>query len=115
MENNAVPSVPKHVEVKVQALSGSNQRIARRVRLTSAAAVLLLLSAAAFGIAHDSDRFVPKFQEFSDPDGRFANFNPGGPTDTTNNAFFQDLGTNGRRCVTCHQASDAWSDRKSVV
>jgi hypothetical protein len=25
------------------------------------------------------------------------------------NAFFQDLGSNGRRCVTCHQASDAWS------
>ncbi len=25
------------------------------------------------------------------------------------NPFFQDLGTNGRRCVTCHQPSDAWS------
>ena len=25
------------------------------------------------------------------------------------NAFFQDLGTNGRRCVTCHQSSEAWT------
>jgi cytochrome c peroxidase len=26
-----------------------------------------------------------------------------------NNAFFQELGTNGRRCVTCHQAAQGWS------
>jgi cytochrome c peroxidase len=25
------------------------------------------------------------------------------------NPFFQDLGTNGRRCVSCHQPSDAWT------
>lgn len=72
-------------------------------------AVLILLTATALIVARSSNQFVPRFQEFSDPEGRFANFNPGGPTDTDNNAFFQDLGTNGRRCVTCHQASDAWS------
>ena len=72
-------------------------------------AAVVLLTATALIVAKSSDQFVPRFQEFSDPEGRFANFNPGGPTDTTNNAFFQDLGTNGRRCVTCHQASDAWS------
>lgn len=27
----------------------------------------------------------------------------------TNNAFFQDLGTNGRACVTCHAPAQAWS------
>ena len=27
----------------------------------------------------------------------------------TGNPFFQDLGTNGRRCATCHQASDGWT------
>ncbi|MBS1867381.1 MAG: hypothetical protein JSS69_15815, partial [Acidobacteria bacterium] len=42
-------------------------------------------------------------------DGRFASLNLGGPTDTRKNAFFQDIGTNGRRCATCHQASDAWT------
>jgi hypothetical protein len=70
---------------------------------------LILLAAAALAIADASNLIVPRFQEFSDPDGRFANLNLGGPTDTTTNPFFQDLGSNGRRCVTCHQASDAWS------
>lgn len=72
-------------------------------------AVLLLGLGALLGVADDSNRFVPKFQEFSDPEGRFANLNLGGPTETTTNPFFQDLGTNGRRCVTCHQPSDAFS------
>ena len=31
----------------------------------------------------------------------------GGPD--SDNAFFQDLGSNGRRCVTCHQPDSAWS------
>ena len=72
--------------------------------------VFFLLGAGGFlAIANSSEQSVPVFQSFSDPDGRFANLNLGGPTDTSKNAFFQDLGTNGRRCVTCHQASDAWS------
>ena len=74
-----------------------------------AATVFTIASGAALAVADNSDRFVPRFQEFFDPQGRFANLNLDGPTDTTKNAFFQDIGTNGRRCVTCHQASDAWS------
>jgi cytochrome c peroxidase len=70
---------------------------------------ILLGASALLGIGRGSDLFVPRFQEFSDPEGRFANLNLGAPTDTATNPFFQDLGTNGRRCVTCHQASDAWS------
>src|SRR5581483_11646443 len=31
-----------------------------------------------------------------------------GPLDL-DNPFFQDLGTNGRRCVTCHQPDSAWT------
>ena len=84
------------------------RRFSRRIWLCSAAA-LLLFSATALTIAETSNRIVPRFQEFSDPEGRFANLNLAGPTDTTTNPFFQDLGSNGRRCVTCHQASDAWS------
>ena len=71
--------------------------------------VLMIGGGALLAVAGNSNQFVPRFQEFVDRDGRFANFNEGGPTDTTKNAFFQDLGANGRRCVTCHQASDAWS------
>ena len=75
----------------------------------SAAAILLACAGGGLAFSNDASRFVPAYQEFSDSEGRFANFNTGGPTDTTKNAFFEDLGTNGRRCVTCHQASDAWS------
>jgi cytochrome c peroxidase len=46
--------------------------------------------------------------------GPFAN--PSGEARTvaltgsdTNNPFFQSLGTNGRACVTCHQAAEGWS------
>jgi cytochrome c peroxidase len=70
---------------------------------------VLLVGAVGLGVAQNANQFVPRYQEFSDPEGRFGNFNVGGPTDIAKNAFFQDLGTNGRRCVTCHQASDAWS------
>jgi cytochrome c peroxidase len=85
----------------------------RVVLLTTVA--LVLGSGAVLAIAEGSNQIVPRFQEFADPDGRFANLNTGGPTDTTKNAFFQDLGTNGRRCVTCHQASDAWSVTPSHI
>ena len=72
---------------------------------------LILLAATGLAIASvsDSSLVLPRFQEFFDPDGRFANLNFDGPTDTTTNPFFQDLGSNGRRCVTCHQPSDAFS------
>jgi cytochrome c peroxidase len=45
----------------------------------------------------------------------FANSTGAVRTSTTrqsldgDNPFFQDLGTNGRRCVSCHQPSDAWT------
>jgi cytochrome c peroxidase len=45
---------------------------------------------------------------FSNPSGMAATFSTSGSIDTTN-PFFQSLGTNGRSCATCHQASDAWT------
>src|SRR6267143_2377736 len=90
--------------------TSSKSSFARSRRLAFLTSIVILLGAGALlAIGRGSDLFVPRFQEFSDPEGRFATFNPGGPTDTTNNPFVQDRGTNGRRCVTCHQASDAWS------
>ncbi|HLK06143.1 MAG TPA: hypothetical protein VKT53_17030 [Candidatus Acidoferrum sp.] len=83
-------------------------QLQRRLTLALFGAVALL-AAAGLLIADGGHLFVPVYQEFRDPNGRFANLNMGGPTDTSKNAFFQDIGTNGRRCVTCHQASDAWS------
>jgi cytochrome c peroxidase len=52
---------------------------------------------------------IPEFAIFPDPNGFFATVNQAGPTVEDSNPFFQDLGTNGRRCVTCHQPGDAFS------
>ena len=38
-----------------------------------------------------------------------AAFQPNGPMLYENNAFFLDLGTNGRTCFTCHQPEDGWT------
>lgn len=46
-------------------------------------------------------------QVFSDTTGEFTNLTTAASFDTTG-PFFQSLGTNGRSCATCHQASDAW-------
>lgn len=86
----------------------TRRRISREFRIASLT-VGLGLCAAGILAANEVHLFVPVYQEFKDSSGRFANLNLGGPTDMTTNPFFLDIGTNGRRCVTCHQASDAWS------
>ncbi|MBZ5661527.1 MAG: hypothetical protein LAO08_14065 [Acidobacteriia bacterium] len=53
---------------------------------------------------------LPNQFPFIDPSGAVATYttDPSGRIDLTG-PFFQDLGTNGRSCVTCHQPSDAWT------
>jgi hypothetical protein len=64
----------------------------------------------------DSDRgeqptlpIIPKFEIDFDQSGLIATAQPGGPTLTSQNAFFGNLGTNGRTCFTCHQPQNGWS------
>jgi hypothetical protein len=45
---------------------------------------------------------------FANPTGRHSTFSTLGNIDLTG-PFFQDLGTNGRRCSSCHQPSDGWT------
>jgi cytochrome c peroxidase len=52
---------------------------------------------------------IPRFGEYLDPSGRIATLQPSGPTLTAQNAFFGNLGTNGRTCLSCHQPQDGWS------
>ena len=73
-----------------------------------AVAALLLLAAMGTFAAGDGI-IIPQFATFPDPSGFFATVNQGGPTVQASNPFFQDLGTNGRRCVTCHEPGDAMS------
>jgi hypothetical protein len=51
---------------------------------------------------------IPKFETDADPSGVISTFQPGGATITSNNAFFQSLGTNQRTCFTCHQPATGW-------
>jgi len=48
------------------------------------------------------------FLTFENPTGVAATYNIAGKIDR-DNPFFQKLGTNGRSCDTCHQASDGWT------
>jgi cytochrome c peroxidase len=52
---------------------------------------------------------ISRFDDEPDPSGRIASFQPGGPTTTALNAFFQNLGRNGRTCFTCHQPQEGWT------
>ncbi|MBV8140036.1 MAG: hypothetical protein JO121_31015, partial [Deltaproteobacteria bacterium] len=44
-----------------------------------------------------------------DPSGLISSYQPGGATLTSGNPFFQNLGTNGRTCFTCHQPQNGWT------
>jgi len=50
-----------------------------------------------------------------DPSGLIETLNANGPTLTKNNAFFQDLGTNGRTCFSCHQPDQGWGVSAQAV
>jgi len=52
---------------------------------------------------------VPQMQIDDDPSGKIATFQPSGAIQTATKAFFQNLGSNGRSCFTCHQPQDGWS------
>jgi len=63
---------------------------------------------AAFGVQR-APSTIPVFAQHEDPSGLIATFQPGGPTTPALNAFFQNLGTNGRTCFTCHQPQTGWT------
>ncbi|MBS0394809.1 MAG: hypothetical protein JSR54_09290 [Proteobacteria bacterium] len=65
-------------------------------------------AAAVAGTAGSATAVLASGQPFGDPSGRFATFSTAGDIPLTG-AFFQSLGTNDRRCVTCHQPADAWT------
>jgi cytochrome c peroxidase len=52
---------------------------------------------------------IPKFEIDFDASGLIATVQPAGPTLTSPNAFFGNLGTNGRTCFTCHQPQNGWT------
>src|SRR5262245_59430307 len=59
--------------------------------------------------AQQTPPVIPELVIDRDPTGMIASFRPGAPTITSTNPFFQDLGTNGRTCFTCHQPQNGWT------
>jgi cytochrome c peroxidase len=55
-----------------------------------------------------ADERDPNLLAFDNEAGQARTFNVKGAIDL-DNPFFQDLGTNGRRCVSCHQPENAWT------
>ena len=52
---------------------------------------------------------IPEFSIDPDTSGLVATYQPSGPTLTSGNPFFQNLGTNGRTCFSCHQPQNGWT------
>jgi len=85
----------------------------RRLRLPWTAGAALVAAASTtvlFATAHrtparqtEQERLI-----FSDPSGVQRTVATGGAMDL-NNPFFQDLGSNGRTCFTCHRPDQAWT------
>jgi hypothetical protein len=58
--------------------------------------------------AQGAPLFLQQFETDPDDEGEIASFQPKGQTYTPSSPFFQNLGTNGRTCFTCHQPQNAW-------
>lgn len=69
---------------------------------------LCLLGMAMIAAVVAADNHIHNLGSFRDPTGQVRTFSKNGEAQL-NNPFFQSLGTNGRSCGTCHQASDAWT------
>ena len=76
--------------------------VGRVCRIAPMVAGVMVFGAGAYALQDQGD-FA-----FTNPSGVAGTVTANGQIDFTN-PFFQDLGTNGRKCVTCHQPQDNWS------
>src|SRR5258706_8450048 len=82
---------------------------------SSVAPINLLAGDGPMGISQlDQLRQLPNGLPFPNPTGFASTFSTAGRIDLTNE-FFQDLGANGRRCVSCHVPSAGWTIIPSQV
>src|SRR5205085_7230608 len=65
--------------------------------------VLLLMSSLIY-----AGNGLPNPVSSVNPSGTMSTYSTAGPIDV-GNAFFQNLGTNGRTCNSCHVSSNAWT------
>lgn len=89
----------------------------RRPSISAAAIVWMAVMAAAVGGGRPAraDAGGGHMLVFENAGGGvMGTFSVNGPIDTQN-PFFENLGTNGRRCVSCHTPSSAWTMSASYV
>lgn len=89
------------------AIEPAEQKLSKRRSWFVVAAAVALVLGSGLGVRTIGSTFILNLQPFLDLSGVIATRNADGNIDTTNN-FFQSIGTNGRACATCHQASDAF-------
>jgi cytochrome c peroxidase len=65
--------------------------------------------------AQQAPPVIPELESDRDPSGLVSTYQPGGAMLTTRNPFFQNLGTNGRTCFTCHQPQNRWTIRAQTA
>lgn len=61
-----------------------------------------------FNTSVTADSHEPNLQAYRNATGELRTFSSNGSIDLSN-AFFQNLGSNGRSCASCHQPGDGWS------
>jgi hypothetical protein len=83
--------------------TGRSRRLITGVTLVAAA------TAAAIATASASSAAPPRAGGLTFPNHSGAVEIVGMDERDSDNPFFKELGTNGRRCVTCHQPAQAWS------
>jgi mono/diheme cytochrome c family protein len=76
------------------------------------AAVIAIAAVFLSGRAQNSS--IPNLYPFADSTGQSSSFTSNGTVDLTN-PFFQDLGTNGRTCGSCHQPDQGWTVSADLV
>jgi hypothetical protein len=77
--------------------------------LISAGLVLAAMLLAIAGISGQQITLIPNGTFFGNPNGASETYSTIGGGINLTGPFFQSLGTNGRACATCHQASDGMS------
>jgi len=86
-----------------------------RTRVVANYAIVIGTFALVTGVAVKGSRADnPVGLTFQDPTGLVQTVTTNGDIDLTN-PFFQNLGTNGRRCVTCHDPRVAWTITPGLV
>src|SRR5262245_51069130 len=81
----------------------------RRSGLACAAVMLTAVTMASVGgRVAGADQDESHLIVFENAAGQLGTLSTRGAIDL-DNPFFQDLGTNGRRCVSCHQPGSAWT------